>query len=163
MQLNNKLTNEIVKITKIDILQNRISYNILNVDESKVEDRFYNPETNLKTKLDVVTNFKELCLNELKTNVFPDCEIEEDEKNWIHSTREVRLVLKKDTITASLRETNPLKIIIDRLAIENSEAEEKFIFEGAEKVVVYIAEIAQNDQDYVIPYILSGEIINQSK
>ena len=164
MQINNTKTNEIYRISRIDITGNRIIYNSINLDESIKSSSVYVPEPVLSSYLDQTINFYDLCYTILLSNIFiNDCELSEDILNWRHSTRFMRLLVPKFIILESLQNQDNLSLVINRMINENYLAAEKFVYQNNDFVIVYINEISESDSDIVLPYILNGQIINQTK
>jgi hypothetical protein len=164
MKINNKLTNEIISLNRIDIPGNRIVYSVYDLIGKEIRSNVYQPGQPLSGYLNQTVNFHELAYGELITNVFNEnCETSEDDKNWIHSLRVMRLIVPRTLIIESLEARNELSAIINRLIDENAEAEEKFIFKNANHVNVYVNLIADGDRAVVMPYIQSGQITVQIK
>lgn len=166
MQLNNITNNTIVKITKFDTDNNRIKYSINNVDGTEVEIGVYMPTPTIQSYFNQEVKIEEVCYNILSTEAldgtFVLSEIPED-TNWLHPTRNKRLLVYTETILKSLEDKDDFSVIINRLTEENSQATTKFIYRNKQCTVVYINDVSSEDASVVTPLIVSGEIILQEK
>ena len=135
MQLNNTITNEVIKVEKIDPWQNILAFGVYSVHGIKVDAGILKPIPIMKTKYSEATTFDEYALDKLVAFI-PDTVKEVTDNDWFHSTRVKRLIVPNDLILSSQKVGNDLSVVIDRLKGEDIAATEKFIFLGSKYTVV---------------------------
>jgi hypothetical protein len=164
-QINNLNDNTVINIEDLNIKNNRIVYNIQDVNGAVLDRGEYKPAPNLWDQTFNPFPLNEFGIDQLKANIFGGSEFEKsaDLQNWIHTSRNIRLIVDNQIILDSLSADNDLAGIILRMRDENAAAVEKFIFKNEKTTIIYINEILSADAPIVEPYILSGDIIQQNK
>jgi hypothetical protein len=166
MHLNNKVTNDLIRIRSkngINFGNNTILYSVYNVLGDKIKSGIVHPDVILEDKLKIKVNIWDICLNAIIEKLGDDWIKSELEQNWIHASREKRIVIPNSLIAVELNVDSDLGKIIERLKNENIQATEKFIFVGEFMTVVYVKEVLSGDAPVVMPYITSGSLFLQEK
>lgn len=99
MQLNNTKNGHIIILDKIDIYLNRIVYSEYEIKNNEIsyltkQSSYIFKNIVLKDKLSESTNFEELSLTQLKTELtLDDFELSSDSQNWLFPARPTRVII----------------------------------------------------------------------
>lgn len=163
MQLNNTTTGHSILIDKVDINLNRIVYSEYEIKNNEIsyltkQSSYIFKDIVLKDKLSESTNFEELSLTQLKTElVLDDYELSTDSQNWLFPNRLARVIIMSSFV---LKELQPIDNtgtlsdignIIEREKIDNY----GFYIDNADDKtsILYVNSIEPDDMTIISPFI----------
>lgn len=177
MQLNNKITGQIIIIDYIDFLSNSVFYSVYEFGgDNKVlqSNEMFTFETfKIIDLLDTLCNVKEQCYNKLIEQKYTDFELSlNEDKNWLIETRPIRLLIPLEFANNHLKIDDNLGKIINRERKLNAQSINKFLFTIKSHIVAYFNMISpdidpetnKTDEEVLYPFIRTpqnptGEII----
>jgi len=169
MQLNNKQTGEIIKISKIKdsatyykVYENKhcLDNDLYAIDKSTDKrDTSYIPSIPMcEDNLNLYTSL--LKVLEVET----EFELSEDNQNWLVEDKNKTIFVLNDFLTTKMLTDIDFKGVIDRIIDKNNDPLlSKIIFKGLNTTIVYVNSVEEEDLPIVYPYIISGDLIIEDK
>lgn len=166
MLLNND-NGHIVVLDKIDVInnfcifseyENTVCKDVLNV---KVQSRVhYFTGIVLKTYLNQLINFYELCYTNLQSELFTDYVVSSDTQNWLFPSRPIRTTVLNSLIIANVKPIDnsgtlsPLGTLIERVKVQHYDY---YMDNNMDKTtVIYFLTFDPADYAIILPFLNNG-------
>lgn len=165
MQLNNKITGEVIIVNKIDILKNVLFYKKISISGETILDTYYRfMNLNLSDNLNTSTNYYYLVLTQLKLELnLTDFILEDTTQNWLSPTKTKRFIIPNSLIVTSVKEGNEFKTAIDKIVADSKIDTDILIIETSNNTIVYANSVDSSIEGIVMQYIVDGIITVEDK
>jgi hypothetical protein len=160
MQLNNKLTNNFIRIDKIDILQNKIVYSVYEtiVYNSQLyelykyklkQENYEFKSIDLREYLNQSINFTELCYSKLQSELFKDYVIESGLQNWLFYLKHYRITVNNIQNNKQLAINSEYRRLINGMI----DLHQNTIIVQDENTIMYVNTIKEEDINIVSKFL----------